>query len=104
MGRLLVEHDAGWVVPPGDPAALAVALEEVLDRPDRVAARRANAAPLLAAFTWERALEGLVAFCRDPRKDPTRDDFAFRPATVSPPDSWTFRLRRRIARLLGTRS
>lgn len=104
MSRLLTEHDAGWVVPPANAKALAAALEEVLDDPQRVAARRDRGISLLAAFTWERALEPLVAFCRDPRQDPTKEDFAFRPSTFAPPDRWSFRLRRRLARLLRARS
>ena len=100
MGRLLAEHDAGWVVPPGDSAALARALAEVLDRPERVAARREGGRALLAGFTWDRALTPLVRFCRAPRTDPTKDRFAHRPATVAPSDRLGFRVRRRLRRLL----
>ena len=46
----------------------------------------------------------LAAFCRAPRIDPTREEFAFRPETVAPPDRLSFRLRRFLARRLGGRS
>ncbi len=91
LSRLLAEHDAGWVCPAGDPAALAAALGHALAHPD---AHAAGAERLAGRFAWPRVLEPLVAFCRTPRRDPTRDDFAFRPETVAPPDGLAFRLRR----------
>ncbi len=99
LGRLLVEHDAGWVCPPGDPQALAAALREALERPR---AHAAGAERLAGRFAWSRVLEPLAAFCRDPRRDPTREDFAFRPETVAPADRLGFRLRRRLRRRLRT--
>ncbi len=95
LGRLLTEADAGWVCPPGDPRALAAALGEALEHPR---AHSAGAERLAARFTWPRVLEPLVAFCRDPRRDPTREDFAFRPETVTPADRLGFRLRRFLRR------
>jgi glycosyltransferase involved in cell wall biosynthesis len=97
MARLLTEHKAGWVVPPGDPAALARALVEALDRsPEVVAAQEKGARDLLAAFTWDRALAPLVRFCSEPRSDPAKERFVHRPATVAPPDRLGFRVRRRL--------
>lgn len=101
VSRLLAEERAGWVVPPADPEALARALGEVLgeaEAPDPERARRAAA--LAERFTWDRVLEPLVAFCRDPRRDPTKDEFAFRPPTVAPSDRLGFRVRRRLRRWL----
>jgi glycosyltransferase involved in cell wall biosynthesis len=98
LSRLLREEGAGWVVPPGDARALAAALEEALAEPARHAA---GAAVLARRFAWDRALEPLVAFCRAPRRDPTKEDFAFRPATEAPPDAPGFRLRRKLRRLAG---
>jgi glycosyltransferase involved in cell wall biosynthesis len=95
MSRLLAEHRAGWVVPPGDAAALAAALTEALAAPG---SRRAGAHELLAAFRWDRALAPLVRFCRQPRADPTKVRFATRPATLAPPDRLAFRLRRKLRR------
>jgi len=101
VSRLLTEEQAGWVVPPSDPEALAQALAEVLreaEAPDPERARRAAA--LAERFAWDRVLGPLVAFCRDPRRDPTKDEFAFRPPTVAPPDRLAFRVRRRLRRWL----
>jgi glycosyltransferase involved in cell wall biosynthesis len=97
MSRLLREHGAGWVVPPGDAEALARALREVLtaDEP-ALRARQLGARELLRAFSWDRVLEPLVRFCRDPRRDDTKERFAHRPATVAPPDPLPFRLKRRL--------
>jgi glycosyltransferase involved in cell wall biosynthesis len=93
MSRLLAEHRAGWVVPPGDAPALTRALAAALAAPE---SRRSGARELLAAFRWDRALAPLVRFCRGPRVDPTKARFAVRPATVSPPDPVAFRLRRKL--------
>jgi glycosyltransferase involved in cell wall biosynthesis len=102
MGRLLREHRAGWVVPPGDAAALASALTEALEGPeaDREA-RRAGARDLLAAFQWDRALEPLLRFCRAPRLDPGKERHAHRLAVAVPRDALVFRVRRKILRTLG---
>ena len=93
MSRLLAEHRAGWLVPPGDAAALARALAEALAAPD---SRAAGARELLAGFRWQRVLAPLVHFCREPRVDATKARFAQRPATVAPPDRLAFRLRRKL--------
>ncbi len=91
MSRLLVEHQAGWVVPAGDAAALASALEAAAE--DREA-RAGGARRLAESFAWQRVLEPLVEFCRQPRRDPTKDGFAHGLATRAPSDALGFRLRR----------
>jgi hypothetical protein len=99
MSRLLREHGAGRVVPPGDAEALAGVLREVLaaDAATRESYRQ-GACELLRAFTWDRALAPLLRFCREPRRDETKDRFVHRPETVAPPDSFPFRLKRRLRR------
>lgn len=99
VARLIAERGAGWVVPPEDPGALAGALREALagEPAPRVAAGR----ELARELAWQRVLEPLVAFARAPWRDATRDRFAFRPATVAPPDGLGFRLRRRLRRALA---
>jgi glycosyltransferase involved in cell wall biosynthesis len=104
MSRLLREYDAGWVVPAGDPGAVAVALRAVLEVSGRGEARRQGARRLVEDFAWERVLEPLVRFCRCPEADPTKEDFAFRPSTAAPPDPLPFRLRRRLGRLFRSGS
>jgi hypothetical protein len=83
------------VVPPGDPEALTSVLREVLtaDEP-ALRTRQLGARELLRAFTWDRALAPLLRFCRDPRTDPTKERFAWRPSTIAPPDPLPFRLKR----------
>ena len=104
MSRLLRQHDAGWVVPPADPPALLAAFREILQDGSRVAERRQAGLQLLETFSWERVLEPLVRFCREPRQDPTKERFAFHPATVAPPDRTGFRLRRWLRRRLPWRN
>jgi len=93
MSRLLREHNAGWVVPAGDAQALSRTLREVLTTGED---RSPGARELLQAFTWDRALAPLLRFCRDPRRDETKDRFAHRLETVAPPDPLPFRLKRRL--------
>jgi len=101
MSRLLADCNAGWVVPPADPEALAAALAEALTDAAAVAARRRGAAALARRFAWEDALAPLVAWCRRPRRDDSKQRFAFRPSTVAPPDGLAFRARRWARRRLA---
>lgn len=96
MSRMLREHGAGWVVPPGDADALARALVEAVE--DEAARQRCRAGgrELLQGFRWDRALAPLVRFCREPRIDETKEAFVHKPGTASPPDPFTLRLRRRL--------
>lgn len=98
VARLIGERGAGWVVPAGDATALAGALREVLAGGAEVARRIASARELAAQFSWERALAPLVRFLHEPACDPTKERFAFRPATVTPPETPVRRLRRWISR------
>jgi hypothetical protein len=43
-------------------------------------------------------LAPLLAFCREPAVDPSKERFAYRPPTVAPADPLAFRLRRRLGR------
>jgi glycosyltransferase involved in cell wall biosynthesis len=64
LSRTVESHALGRVVPPGDPAALATAVSEILgDAPGRRRAT-ANARALAAgALGWDRQVEPLAAFC-----------------------------------------
>ena len=93
MSRMLAEHDAGWVAPPGDAPALARCLREALADPE---SKRPGALRLVQEFRWDRVLAPLVRFCNDPQGDGAKERFAYRPATLTPPDPLVFRLRRRI--------
>jgi hypothetical protein len=96
MSRMLREHGAGWVVPPGDAEALAAALTEAVEDVDARERRRAGARELLADFRWDRALAPLVRFCREPKIDATKERFVHRPGTAAPPDPLPLRIRRRL--------
>ena len=108
ISGLLREHPAGWVVPPDDVDRLTQALVEALEHEPR--AERAEAARALAArFDWERVLAPLLAFCRAPAVDPTKDEFIY-PAPPPPPptpppapgmETASDRLRRWLARRIA---
>jgi glycosyltransferase involved in cell wall biosynthesis len=100
MSRLLAEHHAGWLAPAGDAAALSRLLAAALDDPG---SRRAGARSLAAAFRWDRVLAPLVAFCREPWTDPTKERFAQSLTTVAPADRLAFRLRRKLRLWRGRR-
>jgi hypothetical protein len=100
MSRMLREHDAGWVVPGGDADAVLAAWHEILGSsspPQRVE----NGRRLAAAFAWEKVLEPLVTFCRAPRLDWTKEEFAAPRPTATPPDNFFFRTRRFLRRHLS---
>jgi len=96
MSRMLREHNAGWVVPPGDAPALAAALTEAVEDSAARERHQAGARELLTAFRWDRALAPLVRFCREPKCDETKERFVHRPGTTAPPDSLPLRIRRRL--------
>lgn len=98
IARRLRERDAGWVVPPGDPRALAAALAEVLAAGPSVERRRANGRELAAEHAWERVLAPLVRFLERPAVERSKDRFAFRPATRAPADRIGLRARRWLTR------
>lgn len=94
ISRLVREAGAGWVVPAGDPIALAEALQQALTDDAERERRRLAGRGVAAEFTWDRALAPLVDFCRAPRRDVTKESFAHRLATEAPADPALFRLRR----------
>jgi glycosyltransferase involved in cell wall biosynthesis len=65
-----VVGDAGVLVPPGDPEALARAIRDLLDHPHRgLAFGRAGLDRVRRHFTWERAAEKTVAAYREAIRD-----------------------------------
>lgn len=74
--EIVPEGEAGLLVPPGDPAALARAISALLGDPDR--ARRmgdAGRARVLARYGWARAAAKMLEVLR-PARSPSRDSRA----------------------------
>ncbi len=102
MSRLLRDHEAGWVVPPEDAGALSDALCEMLEGdPEEVRKRRLGGQRLLQEFHWDRVLEPLIGFCKEPVVDPEKNHFVSHLPTHTPPDSFLFRAERWLRRRLG---
>jgi glycosyltransferase involved in cell wall biosynthesis len=67
---LVASHGLGRVVPPGNAAATAAALIELLCDPAAHQTCAANARALAAGFTWDTVAAPLLDFCRAPRRAP----------------------------------
>lgn len=65
---LLRAYDAGRIVPPGDDAALAVTLANMIDNPYERRLLAARGHTLGQSFTWETVAQPLLAFCQRPAK------------------------------------
>lgn len=62
-------YDAGWTVDPLDATAIRSVIESILDDPAGVARKSINAQRLVRErLAWDRTIEPLDAFCREPRK------------------------------------
>jgi len=63
------DYDAGWTVDPLDASAIRSVIETILDDPAGIARKSLNAQRLVRErLAWDRTIEPLDAFCRDPRK------------------------------------
>ncbi len=101
ISRLLAERGAGWVAPPGDSEELALALAEILAGGEGVERRRRAGLELAAEYRWAAVLAPLIRFLEQPRIDPAKERFVFRPTTTAPPDGLGRRIVRRLRRHLG---
>jgi len=99
VSRLLAEHDAGWVVAPCDPGALAAAVREIAAGGDPVAAKVSRGRAVAAELSWDRVVEPLLAFLRAPSPDPARRGLAATPQVRLPAEPALGRVRRRLRRL-----
>jgi GT2 family glycosyltransferase/glycosyltransferase involved in cell wall biosynthesis len=70
FGALVAAEGLGVAVPEEDVPALAKALSRALYDEDFAAFCRGNVERVRERFTWERALEPLLQFCRAPRRAP----------------------------------
>jgi hypothetical protein len=66
--EMLRAYDAGRIVPPGDDAALAVTLANMIDNPYERRLLAARGHTLGQSFTWEAVAQPLLAYCRQPVK------------------------------------
>ncbi len=96
------DRGIGVVVPAGDPAALADALEKCLYDEELAASCRAAAREVAVEYTWDEVLAPLVEFVRSPR----RASDASAPDTSRPPRTPVrerVRHRARVARMAAGR-
>lgn len=69
LSGIIRDYEAGWVVDPTDELQISAAIEEALTCPAEVRRRGMNAQRLVRErLVWDRAVEPLDAFCRDPRQ------------------------------------
>jgi hypothetical protein len=62
-------YDAGWALDPQDQNALWHVFEEILSSPELLEERSSNAQRLVRDYlTWDRTIEPLDTFCRNPFK------------------------------------
>jgi glycosyltransferase involved in cell wall biosynthesis len=70
LAAIIEDRGAGLTVSPGDVDALELALYELLSDDLRNGECRRASAAVAETFRWSKALEPLVAFCRNPRRAP----------------------------------
>jgi hypothetical protein len=72
FASLVAERRLGAVVPPGDVAALASAIERLIDDSDERAQCRSRLLDVAEEFRWRRVVAPLARFCDAPRLAPDR--------------------------------
>jgi glycosyltransferase involved in cell wall biosynthesis len=70
LSRLIHTHDLGLTVPPEDVDALAAAIKRLRNDRGLYDSAKGNVEALAPTMTWERALEPIMQFCRQPRRAP----------------------------------
>jgi glycosyltransferase involved in cell wall biosynthesis len=98
--EILQRYDAGIVVAGNDPNAYARELVAALRDPQRHRTRIAGTQTFTADHQWSRLAEPLLAFCRAPRFEPTKQTFAWSPQLPQQTPSALARARKRALRLL----
>ncbi|MBD3306101.1 glycosyltransferase [candidate division KSB3 bacterium] len=69
LSSYISDYNAGWTLDPGDTLALRRVIEEIIEQPAAVAERSHNAQRLVRErLTWDRTIDPLDAFCRNPVK------------------------------------
>lgn len=83
LGALVASSQIGATVPPNDAAALAAAIERLVDDPVETARIRERIGAIAPDWTWARCAAPLAAWCRDPRGGLKPDRALLRRLTVS---------------------
>ena len=95
-GDVLSEHvrhsELGRVVAPGDEAAVARAILELLETPNLKEACQSRFAALAQAYQWDVVTEPLVDFCRDPSRAPDKRYLRTLRLTCAP-SPWELRMK-----------
>jgi glycosyltransferase involved in cell wall biosynthesis len=94
--ELLTRYGAGVMVTEPSPEAFARMLIAILQDGGRHMAMRNATRAFVEEHQWPHALQPLREFCRAPRSDPRKDDFAVRLQVPERPASILDRLKRRI--------
>jgi hypothetical protein len=69
LAPLIAASNAGWVLEPSDSVGLRDVIHQILEHPEIVAERGANAQRLVRErLTWDRTIAPLAAWCRAPRR------------------------------------
>ena len=67
LADYIQEYDAGWILDPQNKEAMKAVIMEILEHPEHIETRSRNAQRLVRErLTWERSIEPLDAFCRNP--------------------------------------
>jgi len=83
FAELIRGAGAGRVVTPGDPAALAAAIVDLLSSPEALSSAGTGSRALRDRFLWREALQPLIDFCAAPRPAADRAQLAERLAHAS---------------------
>lgn len=79
LAPMIATAQAGWVLDPSNAGELSDLVHQILDQPDTVAERRANAQRLIRSrLTWDQTIAPLAAWCREPRRRQNRLAIALR--------------------------
>ena len=68
LAEVVRTNDLGIVVPPGEPASLAEAFVQIIERVDRGEPFTERIARVRPHYYWEKVTEALVDFCANPQK------------------------------------
>ncbi len=74
IARLVASRDAGIIVPTGNPEALARHLAGMFDDPTALKRRIDAGRAIAGEFSWRRAMDPLLPFCRAPWIDPAKPE------------------------------